>query len=202
MKRLTELRKSRNITQSAVAGLLGITRPAYTNYETGARRPDHETLCRLAEFYGVSVDYLLEREDKKNPSGRVLIRLPVYGKAAAGAPIFTEDDITGYVGVFKDDVSGGDYTAIRVSGDSMEPNIMDGDIVIVRVQPDVDSGQVAVVLIGGEEASVKKLIRHKDGIVLMSNNPDYEPMVFSKKDIVSLPVSVYGKVVELRRKFG
>ncbi|MFA5659556.1 MAG: S24 family peptidase [Oscillospiraceae bacterium] len=88
-----------------------------------------------------------------------------------------------------------------VKGDSMIPDIKSGDIVVVRRQPDIESGQVAVVIINGDEATVKKVIKHKDGIQLVATNPEYMPMFFSNKEIEDLPVSIFGRVMELRRKF-
>ena len=82
----------------------------------------------------------------------------------------------------------------------MEPYLLDGDVVIVRQQEDVDSGDTAVVLIGGEDATVKKLVKHDNGIALVASNPKYAPLFFSAQEVQSIPVHILGKVVELRRK--
>ena len=83
----------------------------------------------------------------------------------------------------------------------MEPKICEGDVVIVRKQADIDSGDVAVVLVNSMDATVKKVIKSGTGISLVPFNPDYSVMEFSAEDISRLPVSIVGKVVELRRKF-
>ena len=95
----------------------------------------------------------------------------------------------------------GEFFALKISGSSMEPRISDGDVVIIRRQNDVESGQVAVVLVGGDEATVKKLVKQKNGVVLMPMNPAFSPMYFSNREIQELPVTVIGRVVELRAKF-
>ena len=77
----------------------------------------------------------------------------------------------------------------------------EGDVVIVHLQDDVNTGDIAVVLVNGGEATCKKIKKTPDGVILISTNPDYEPMFFSNQDIVELPVRILGKVVELRCKF-
>ena len=95
----------------------------------------------------------------------------------------------------------GEYFALKVKGDSMEPKISAGDIVIVRKQEDIDSGDLAIVLVNGNEATIKKVMKFNGGINLVPNNPDYEVMTYTNEQIESLPVNVIGKVVELRAKF-
>ena len=83
----------------------------------------------------------------------------------------------------------------------MEPKISEGDVVIVRKQSDCDNGDLAVALVGGGDATVKRIKKSTAGITLIPNNPAFEPMFFSNEEIESLPVSILGKVVELRAKF-
>ena len=109
--------------------------------------------------------------------------------------------IEGYEEIPREMAQSGEYIALRVKGDSMSPRILPGDIVIVKVQPDVDSGETAVVFVDGDEATVKKLIKYPDGIRLVPNNPAYEPLFFTNREIEERQVSVYGKVAELRRRF-
>ena len=84
---------------------------------------------------------------------------------------------------------------------SMEPRIYENDVVIVRQQNDAESGDVVIATINGDEATCKRLRKYRDGIELISNNPSYEPMFFSNEEILSKPVRIIGKVVELRGKF-
>lgn len=84
----------------------------------------------------------------------------------------------------------------------MEPRILDGDVVIVKKQEDVESGDVAIVLVNGNEATVKRVKKQKNGITLIANNISvYEPHYYSNEEIEDLPVRILGKVVELRGKF-
>ena len=102
------------------------------------------------------------------------------------------------------EISGGascDYFALRVKGDSMNPRICDGDVLIVRQQKNADSGDVVVVRIGEEDATVKRYVRNEGSITLQPFNTAYEPLVFTNKQIKSLPVSIIGKVIENRQKY-
>ncbi|WP_278214760.1 LexA family protein [Candidatus Arthromitus sp. SFB-mouse] len=88
-----------------------------------------------------------------------------------------------------------------MKGDSMSPTMDENDIVIVKKQNDISSGDIAIVCINGDEATCKKIIKHKDGISLVSLNSKYEPMYYDKNDIADKPIHIIGKVVELRRRF-
>lgn len=129
------------------------------------------------------------------------ISIPVLGSVAAGIPIDAIEDILDYEEISVDLARSGEFFGLRVQGDSMSPRIQEGDVVIVRQQNDAESGDVVIVLINGDEATCKKLVRSDSGIVLHSFNPFYEPKYFSVEEIESLPVRIVGKVVELRGKF-
>ena len=103
--------------------------------------------------------------------------------------------------LYNDGASDGEYFGLQIKGHSMEPKISDGDIVIVRRQPDVDSGDIAVVLVNGDDATVKKVKKSPQGVTLIPSNPAYEPMYYTNAEIESLPVQILGRVVELRAKF-
>lgn len=129
------------------------------------------------------------------------IHIPVLGRVAAGIPIDAIEEIIDWEDISADMAAGGaEYFGLQIKGDSMEPKISDGDIVIVRKQPDVDSGEIAVVLVNGDDATVKRVKKSAAGITLISNNPAYDPMFYSNEDIEKLPVAILGRVVELRAK--
>nr|DAO84302.1 MAG TPA: Repressor protein CI [Caudoviricetes sp.] len=129
------------------------------------------------------------------------IRIPVLGYVAAGIPIEAIEDIVGWEDISKVRYGSGEYFGLQVQGHSMEPKISDGDVVIVRRQPDVDSGDIAVVLVNGDDATVKKVKKSPQGVTLIPSNPAYEPMYYTNAEIESLPVQILGRVVELRAKF-
>ena len=96
---------------------------------------------------------------------------------------------------------GEEYFALQVKGDSMQPKMDAGDVVIVRKQSDVGHGDTAIVLVNGSEATIKRVLKQEAGIMLAPNNPAYETKFYSNKEIADLPVVILGKVVELRAKF-
>ncbi|MBR5312203.1 MAG: helix-turn-helix domain-containing protein [Clostridia bacterium] len=207
MKRLKELRQKQGISQKDFAALIGIPANTYNQWENGKRQPDTETMLKLAEYFNVSVDYLLGRDDKTvSAPRRKGIRIPVYGEVAAGLPIetienFDSENPDDWEEISEDMARGGDFFALRIHGDSMEPKISSGDIVIVRLQPDVENGETAIVKVNGDTATCKKIKKTPQGLMLISTNPDYEPMFYSKQEVAELPVIIIGKVVELRAKF-
>lgn len=128
--------------------------------------------------------------------------IPVLGDVAAGIPIEAVTDIIDYEEISPDLLSNGsEYFALRIKGKSMQPKIDEGDVVIVRKQPDVDSGQIAIVGVNGDNATCKKVIKQEKGILLISLNHAYEPIFYSYEDIKKIPITILGRVVELRAKF-
>lgn len=201
--KLRELREANGFrSQQSFADAFGVAQSTVGNWEAGKREPNFETMERIANFFHVSVDHLLGRQpypDAPKSTGGVWI--PVLGKVAAGVPIEAIEDIEDYEEITLEMARAGEYFALRIKGDSMEPRIADGDVVIVREQNDCNNNDVAVVIVNGDEATVKRIKKMPEGIMLIPSNPSYEPMFFSNTDIEKLPVVVIGKVVELRAKF-
>lgn len=198
--KLKELRKQYGITQEKLSKYLDVSRTTISMWESGNNQPDNDTLIKLAKFFGVSIDYLIGNE-LPNTKSKKGIRIPVYGRVAAGIPIDAIEDILDYEEITEDEARKGEYFALQIKGQSMEPRIYDKDVVIVRRQSDVDNGDIAIVLVNGEEATCKKIKKTPEGVMLIPLNPNYETMFYSNKEIEQLPVIVLGKVVECRSKF-
>ena len=202
--RLKEIRTNKGLTQTEVANNLKISQQAYANYETGKRQPDQEMLAKIADYFDVSVDYLLGRTDTPKPSSSNsnTIKIPVLGHVAAGIPIDAIEEILDYEELDAQQFNPYcEYFGLKIKGDSMMPRIHNGDVVIVRKQPDIESGEVAIVCINGEEATCKQIQKHSNGITLISYNSIYEPMFFTNEEVMSKPITIIGKVIELRGKF-
>lgn len=198
-ERLKTLRIQRKMTQSELAKKIYISQPAYSKYEVGTASPNPETLSKIADALDVSVDYLLGSDSQ--PARPGYIRIPVLGRVAAGIPIDAIEEIIDWEDISAAAAGDGEYFGLQIKGHSMEPKISDGDVVIVRRQPDVDSGDIAVVLVNGDDATVKRVKKSPQGVTLIPSNPAYEPMYYSNDEIESLPVQILGRVVELRAKF-
>ena len=125
----------------------------------------------------------------------------VLGRVAAGIPINAITEIIDTEEISEDMAKTGDFFALQIKGDSMEPRIYDGDVVIVRQQEDADSGDIVIAMVNGYDATCKRLVKYATSIALVSLNSKYEPMMFTMEEVESKPVRIIGKVVELRGKF-
>lgn len=203
-EKLKELRQQKGMTQSELAKLLKMQRSTLGMYETGKREPNFEILNMFANFFNVDMNTLMDMNStsNQNPSSPVRsIKIPVLGTVVAGVPLEAVENIIGWEEISPAMAATGEHFALRIKGTSMEPRIREGDIVVVRKQEDIESGDTAIVLINGGEATVKKVKKTEEGIMLIANNMAvYSPHFYSNKDIEELPVRIIGKVVELRGK--
>ena len=203
MERLKNFRVSRNLKQIDMASFLGVDRTTYVKYESGTNEPSNDTIIKLADFFNVSVDYLMERTNEPTPSSsKDSIKIPVLGYVAAGIPIEAIEDILDYEDLDPKSFNPSyEYFGLKIKGDSMTPRIQDGDVVIVRRQPDIESGDIAIVCINGDEATCKQIKKQVEGITLIPFNPAYDVKFYSNKEIEELPITIIGRVMELRGKF-
>ena len=207
--RLKKLRLEKNINMKQTAQQLGIPYTTYVGYEKNEREPNSEVLILLADFFDCSVDYLVGRSSNRRgtsddqiesnaeflPDDKIY-KIPVFESVSAGFGAYACSDIVDYIPLFVENPADvPDMLCIKVTGDSMYPKIEDGDIVVVRKQSDVDSGQIAVVLIDNEEGLVKKIVFGKESIELHSINPEYKTKVFEGKD--TLKVTIVGLVKQI-----
>ena len=199
-----KIRKLRgnNMTQRELAKRLGISPSAVGMYEQNRREPDLETLKKIADLFDVTLDSLLDYRPEPSvdmqhaiPAGSVTF-FPVVGRVCAGNGVLAAEDIIGYEPA-DSKYSGEDYFWLKVSGESMAPRIEDGDLLLIRRQTSVDSGDVGVFVVDGQEGVVKKVIYDEGSIELISFNPYYPPMKFLGLDV--LRVRVCGKIIESKR---
>ncbi len=194
---IKKYRQMRGETQLDVANAIGVSRVSYLRYEAGTTEPSLDILNALAVHFGITVDELLG----VNPTKQRAKKIPVLGYVKAGIPIEAIEEVLDYEEISEDMARTGEYVGLKICGDSMEPRFKEGDVVIVRIQPDCDSGDIAVVMINGDETTVKKIEKTRAGIKLIPFNSSYDPMFFTNQEIEELPVRLFGRVVELRAKF-
>lgn len=199
MNNLKVARKAAKMTQAEVAKVIGITQNGYSYWENGKAKIDHESLTKLANLFGVTTDYLIgisEEVDDKS------VRIPVLGAVPGGIPIEAIEDIIDWEEIPQAMCAGGkEYFALEVKGDSMWPDYLPGDVVIVRQDPCCESGDVCVVYVNGYDATLKQVKLGENGsITLVPQNQSYPPRTYSPEEVSTLPVSICGVVVELRRK--
>lgn len=199
MNRLREARELRGYSQKQVADYLGLTSQAYGYYERGERNPGAENLRKIAAFFDVSLDFLLGIENSKEDFRDRFI--PVLGSVPAGTPIEAIEDIESYVDYYPNFVKHGELFALRVQGDSMAPELKNGDIAIIEKQDFINNGEIAVVRVNGEDVTIKRVKNTRNGIRLVPTNPAYDSLEFSKDEVATLPVTIVGKLIEIRRRF-
>lgn len=207
MNRLKEIRKSKGLNQTEVANMLGITQNAYSYWENDKVKIDNNSLKKLADFFNVSVDYLLGRDEKtlaeKYPS-EPMRALPIIGKIRAGYNGIAIEEFLDEMQEIPQSVIKGyemeDLFVLEVAGMSMYPQFLEGDRVLVHRQTSVDSGDIAVVLYNGDEATVKQ-VRYANGenwVELIPKNPEYPIKRIENADLDLC--KVLGKVIYLFRK--
>ena len=200
MNRIRELRKKMGVSMNTLAHRLQIAESTLGYWERGVYEPSRDMLVELSSIFGVPIDYILGNDEafKQRPENWI----PVYGRVAAGIPMEAIEEIIDIEEIdpalLKD---GSEYMGLQIHGASMEPKFSEGDVVIVRKQPDVENGEIAVVRVNGHDATCKKIKKTTEGIMLLSLNPAFEPIYYTREEIESLPVEVIGKVIELRAKF-
>ena len=199
MNRIKELRLQHGKTQMQVAAWLSITQAAYSKYECERAEPSIETLTILCEKYGVSLDYLMGKEENKTTAPikdevefNDLYAIPLLGRVVAGVPLESQENLEGYIYISYKPKE--EYFALRVRGDSMiNAGIRDKSILVVHKQAYAENGDVVVALLNGEQ-TVKRFKIYGENMFLMPENPAYEPIPIMK----GADFLILGKVVEVR----
>lgn len=199
-ERLKQLCKDRGTSVTRMCQDLGLSSANMSHWKAG-RMPSYTSLKQIADYLGLPADVLIAKGYVEAVDPKKGVKVPVVGIVHAGVPIEAVQDILDFEEITPELAASGEFMALRVSGDSMEPRICAGDVVIVRRQPTAENGDVCVVMVNGDEATLKKIQRTDDGIMLIPFNSNYAPMFFSNKQIEQLPVTILGKVIENRQKY-
>lgn len=203
-KRLKEIRESHKITQTEMAKAINVAQGTIANWETGKRTPDLDMLNTIAKYFKVSLNELTGSSAEFRRYSEIsdiissdkIYKIPVFASVSAGFGVYAAEDVVDFLPMVIDnpyDVP--DMLGIQVKGNSMYPKIEDGDIIVVRKQESVDSGDVAVLLLDGNEGLVKKVVYGADWIELHSFNPEYQTRRFDGAEVQRL--RVVGKVLKV-----
>ena len=187
------------IERREFAKAIDVPYSSLTDWINGNTYPRIDKIQRMADYFHIEKSDLVEPRNSTKKSES--IRIPVLGRIAAGIPLEMIEDVVDWEEIAADTAEIGSIFALRIHGTSMEPRILDGDVVIVRKQDDAESGDIVIATVNGDEATCKRLRKYKDGIELIPNNPAYAPMFFTNQEIINKPVNIIGKVIELRGKF-
>lgn len=200
MLKLREAREKIGISQKELAKMINVSPSRYNQWETGKYDPDTEMLILIAKALNTTVDALVGNNEAKQT--HIKNRIPVAGRVEAGIAREAIQDIVDWEEIDPEMLRGGaEYIGLVIHGKSMEPRMKEGDVVIVRLQDDCDTGDIAIVFVNGDEATCKKIKKTPEGVLLIPYNDAFEPMFYTNQEIIDLPVRIFGKVVELRAKF-
>ena len=209
---IKERRLNLGLTLEQVGNHVGVGKSTVKKWESGfISNIGRDKIAKLAEILRISpLDIIYDNietphdiylVDKCLNITQKTVAINVFGRIAAGISIEAADNVIDTEEISEELAKTGAFFGLQIQGDSMEPRICDGDVVIVRQQEYAESGDIIIATVNGADATCRRLRKYRDGIELISNNPSYEPSFFSKEDIETKPVKIIGKVVELRAKF-
>lgn len=191
-----------NVTQREVAKAIGVIPSTFNTWCQGIALPRMGKVQALADYFRINKTDLIDApKEKPTRPARKGVTIKVLGRVAAGIPINAIEEVIDEEEIPEEMARKGEYFGLKIKGDSMAPEIKDGDTVIVRKQDDADSGDIVIAIVNGNDGCCKKLKKIENGVMLISINPAYEPMVFTQSDIDTIPVRIIGRVVEHRRKY-
>ena len=212
-----------NMKPVELANKTHINKSLISNYLSGAFKAKQDKLDIIARTLNVSEAWLMgydvdmdrewfpdSKEDLTNitiDNARYIetttktVKIPILGKVPAGVPIEAIEDIIGYEEIPASMLRGGNnYFSLKIDGDSMYPDYKTGDILIIKQQNDCNSGDDCIVMVNGDDATFKRVIKQEKSIILKPLNNNYEPYYFDEYEILTKPVKIVGVAVEVRRK--
>lgn len=200
-KNIKRMRELNGYTQEELGQKLNISGKTVSSWEIDRTQPKMNMVQQMSELFGGLMSDIIE--DKPFETRRINgVRIPVLGRVQAGMPIEAIQEIIDYEEISEEMARSGEFFGLQIKGDSMEPKFSPGDVVIVRKQCTLENGQIGIVIVNGTDATVKRVVKHDEGgLSLIALNPSYPPKFYTNKEIVSMPVTIIGRVVELRAKF-
>lgn len=216
--RLKKALEYNNLKPVDLANITGINKSLISNYLSGNFKAKQDKVNLIAETLDVSEGWLmgydvdmdrdwLPDDNELNIDNAYYIetnvktaKIPLLGKVPAGIPIEAIEDILGYEEIPYNLAKRGKYFALKIDGDSMFPDYKTGDVIIVKQQPDCESGDDCVVMVNGDDATFKRVIKQENSIILKPLNNIYEPYYFNENEIITKPVRIVGIAIEVRRK--
>ena len=180
---------------------LDIPYSTFTDWCNGNIYPRIDKIEMLANYFDMKKSDLVESKSNEQGNGINSAIVFVYGTIPAGIPMECIEDILDTEEISADMLKGGkQYFGLKIKGDSMEPDYLDGDVIIFQKQDDCENGDDCVVMVNGNDGTFKRVFKNENGIILQPLNNKYQPMIYSNEQIETLPVKILGVFEELRRK--
>lgn len=201
-KNLKKIRQEHDLTQEELAKKINTSRSNIANYENDKNMPSIEGLNKISEILNCSTDYLLGKSDIRNNTSNIdelnkkIYMCPVYGEISAGQPNWAEECIEGRLPLDPDlmgIINPEEHFFLRVNGESMNKVIKNGAFALIHKQDIVEDGEIAVVLVNGYDATLKKFTRQGEMIILEPESTDdsFKTQVYDK----TTPIKILGKYV-------
>ena len=190
------LLKANGTTVYRVAKETGIPASTFSDWKNGRSSPKAEKLKKIADHFGVSLEFLIEG---RQSAAEALRKIPIIGEIRAGSPIITNESVLGYERAEVDDAD--EYFYLKVCGDSMKNiGMVHGSLVLFRKQQYAENGDIVACLVGGDSATVKRFRKAQKTIYLIPENEDYEPIKLSTDDFEAGEARILGVAVEVKIK--
>ena len=212
-QKIKELRLENGVLQRQLASLLEIDTPMFSKIERGNRRAKRAQVIQIANYFNVSVDYLLGNDVNNADDTKIsnlikidndkMVKIPVSGVIKAGIPMLAEENIIDFEYVHQEELQlGEEYFYLQIKGDSMiNASIKDGSRVLIKKQNFIENdGDIMAVRVNGDEATLKRVYRQQNGLVLQSENPKYAPMFYPASDVEVGYVSIIGRAIKVEIK--
>lgn len=197
--KIKEARKAKKMTQQQLADAIGVAKSSISKWEKDIHEPDIVQALKFAKVLEKPIEFFVPDDfvsEMRNVGGSTAY-IPVIGEIACGAPILAVQNVEYYKEIPKDELPSGELFILKAKGDSMYPSIVDGDYVLIRLQPDVEDGEIAAVQVDNDTRATLKKVQHAgDNIVLLPINPEYSTIVLNENN----PGRIIGRAMEVRRE--
>lgn len=194
---INKLIAERNVSQAEIHAHTKIPKSTLTGYVKGTSTPNPGNIQKLANFFNVPKSVIDPRYGSSISNVipiREFTKIPLLGEIACGDPILAEENIEGYIDEITESLPSGDLFYLKTKGDSMTPTVPVGSYVLIRKQPDVEDGEIAAVLVNGDtEATLKRVKKQGELVMLIPDNPDHEPYIITSDN----PAKILGKAVKV-----
>lgn len=190
---LNDLINKKRKSQADVGRDLEIPEATIRSWFNGEKYPRIDKIQMLADYFNVPRSRITEEQTGVMQRVSNLIKVPVLGTITCGEPILAEENIEDYREEIADLLPTGNIFYLKTRGDSMTPTIPENSFVMIREQADVEDGEIAAVLVNGdEEATLKRVKRQGDIVMLIADNPTYPPYIITKDN----PARILGKAIK------
>lgn len=194
---LERLRKLNNKSMSEIAESIGVSQSTVSDWANGKKMPRSGSIQKLADYFGVPKTELLMDTEKQISNISIsagVTKIPILGTITCGEPILAVQNLEGYRTEMSEGLPQGELFYLKTRGDSMEPTIPSGSFALIRKQPDVEDGEIAAVVVNGDDEATLKRVKHQNGyIMLLADNQKYAPIIITS----DTPARIIGKAMKV-----